>query len=196
MRQAAILLALLAGAGAAAPRDAACRVREQLFLSPAGEAFRGPAAGPAPAAAWFAAADADRDGQLIAAEMRADAVRFLATIDRDGDGQIVPDELAAHERATPELSIYAATPPVRRTKRDAAYGAPIAGARYALTNVPNAVAAADMDLNRATTRAELGDAAVRIFAVLAGGRAALTLATLPATPQAALLAACATRSAR
>ena len=196
MRRLAILLTALAGAGVAAPRPDPCAVREQLFLSPAGQAFRGPPGGPAPVALWFAQADADRDGQLDAAEVRADAGRFLATIDRDGDGQIIPDELAAHERATPELSIYAAVPPTRRGKRDAPYGAPIGGALYALTNVPNAVAAADADLNRATTRAELADAAVRIFTGLAKGRTTLALTALPATPQAAMLAACAGRRHR
>lgn len=194
-----VTLSAMAVAGSAArpPRVDPCRVREQIFLSPAGEPFRSGPAAAAPVALWFVGTDGDRDGRLTLAEVQADAARFLATIDRDGSGEIIPDELAHYERAVaPEISIYDAMPAAPSSRRRAVYGAPIGGARYALTDVPNPIAAADLDLNRGTTRAEMQAAVTRAFMTLAKGRTALALADLPPTPQAAMLAECATKVAK
>jgi len=194
---AALLLSVLAGAAAArVPRVHPCRVREQVFLSPAGAPFRSGPDAPAPVAAWFSKADGDGDGRLTLAEWQADGARFFATVDGDGSGEIILDELARYERVVaPEISIYDDYAP-SRSRRPPVYGSPIGGARYALTNVPNPIAAADLDMNRGTMRAELLAATARAFATIAKGRGALALADLPATPQAALLAACAARAAK
>ncbi|GGE76055.1 EF-hand domain-containing protein [Sphingomonas prati] len=197
MRILLISFAVLGGAAQAAPRPDPCRVREQAFISPAGEAFRAPPGAPAPVATWFAGADRNRDGRMTLAEMQADAARFFATVDRDGNGEIIPDELALYERSVPELSLYQSGPPDRRRRgKQIPYGAPIGGGRYALTNVPNPIAAADLDMNRGITRAESAAAIDRIFMTIAKTRGDLALADLPATPQAAMLAECAARAAK
>ncbi|WP_165374834.1 EF-hand domain-containing protein [Sphingomonas montana] len=192
-----VLAVGLGGAAQGAPRGPdPCRIRVQTFLSPAGEPFHADPAAPPPVAGWFAQADRDRDGRLTPAEVRADAVRFFATVDTDGNGEIIPDELATYERGVPDISTYRDGPPDRRSARGTPYGTPVGGARYALANVPNPIAAADIDLNRATTRAELSNAAGKLFVGIARGRAALALADLPATPQALMLATCAARAKR
>jgi hypothetical protein len=49
-------------------------------------------------AAWFANADADRDGQLSQAELEADAVRLFLRADADGDGFVTVTEVTALRR--------------------------------------------------------------------------------------------------
>jgi hypothetical protein len=74
--------------------------RVQLFISPAGEPFRG-ANG---LAAWFAGADTDRDGSLRYAEFEADAMRFFKVLDANHDGVIDAFEIQAYERErVPEI---------------------------------------------------------------------------------------------
>ena len=71
----------------------------------------------------------------------------------------------------------------RRRKGDAAYDGPIGAGRYAFLNVPNPVAAADADMNRAIDRNEFRAMASDRFRELDPNQTkALTLAILPQTP--------------
>jgi hypothetical protein len=67
-----------------------------LFVSPMGEPFLG-SKDATPDLAWFDGADANHDGKLSLAEMRADAVRFYKTLDTDGSGEIDPVEIERYE---------------------------------------------------------------------------------------------------
>ena len=74
--------------------------RVRMFISPAGEPFRGDNG----LAAWFARADADHDGALTYAEFEADALRFFKELDANHDGVLDGFELQAYERErVPEL---------------------------------------------------------------------------------------------
>ena len=74
--------------------------RGGLFLSPAGEPFRGGDG----EAVWFAAADTDHDGALTLAEFRADAMRFFKVLDVNHDGVIDGAENQIYEtRIAPEI---------------------------------------------------------------------------------------------
>jgi hypothetical protein len=134
------------------------------------------------------------------AEMQADAARFFGVVDSDRNGEIVPDELVRYEREiAPEISTYETGPldlERRRSRRDSDYGAPLGAGRFGLLNVPNPIAAADADFNRGVTRAEFAAAIARDYAALRPGAGGLRLATLPPTPQAATLAACAAKATR
>lgn len=71
-----------------------------LFLSPAGEPFRGGDG----LAAWFAGADTDHDGALTLAEFRADAMRFFKVLDANHDGVVDGAENQIYEtRIAPEI---------------------------------------------------------------------------------------------
>ncbi len=72
-----------------------------LFISPAGEPFRGGDG----RAAWFAGADRDGDTLLTEAEFRLDAERFFAVLDADHNGSIDGFENQAYEReVVPEIT--------------------------------------------------------------------------------------------
>lgn len=184
------------------------------FISPMGEAFRAHNGTEDTLAKWFYQADRDRDGFLTAAEMQADADRFFATLDSSGDGQIDPDELAHYEwEVAPEIQVMSRTrrapgQPVeaakkvdenrprdrerdRQNRREDAYaslgihGELQGAARYSLLNIPQPVAAADADFNRAITLDEFRQAATSRFNLLDSGRQGrLTLAALEAMPHA------------
>jgi hypothetical protein len=160
------------------------------FISPMGEPFRPPSTGEAPIARWFVQADRNRDGSLTEDEMQADADRFFAKLDSNRDGQIDPDERRTYEtEIAPEVQVNSdwRTPrgssEWRDRKRDGHDGYQVSGlqgaARYGLLNMPQPVAAADADFNRAITSAEFRQAAAYRFGLLdqhAQGR--LTLAEL------------------
>ncbi|MBV9883434.1 MAG: EF-hand domain-containing protein [Sphingomonadaceae bacterium] len=79
--------------------------RAGLFVSPAGQSFRGAPGQPAPMAAWFAEADADHDGVITYAEFLADFRRWFAQLDTNHDGEIAPDEVTRYEtEILPEMS--------------------------------------------------------------------------------------------
>lgn len=79
--------------------------RQMLFVSPAGEPFRGAPGQPTPMAAWFAEADADHDGAISYAEFQADFRRWFAALDSDHDGEIAPDEVTRYEtEILPEMA--------------------------------------------------------------------------------------------
>lgn len=160
------------------------------FISPMGEPFRPRAVGDDTLAAWFALADRDRDGRLTEAELRADAARFFATLDRDRNGAIDPSEIAHYEyELAPDVQLGSKRRPNpgepqpdgkkkhKRESPDALQGA----ARYTLLNMPQPVAAADVDVNRLVTRAEFDTAAVTRFHLLDRARSgAVTRAQLDA----------------
>lgn len=157
------------------------------FVSPMGEPIRARSLNEDTLARWFNQADTDRDQVLTPAEMQADAARFFGHLDTNGDGQIDPDELVHYEwQMAPEIQIGSR---FRRTRTPAEVAAeekrvadeeagrerrrpsePDHGlqgaARYALLNMPEPVAAADADLNRAITFAEFKQAALERFALL------------------------------
>jgi Ca2+-binding EF-hand superfamily protein len=136
---------------------------------------------------WFRQADRNHDGYLTVDELQADATRFFAILDTDHSGEIDPDELIAYEwQVAPEIQVNSKLrrargerpevkrsgsedgdkPDLRRNRdRFADYG-PQGGARYALLNIPEPVAAADADFNRGISLAEFRQAAVERFALL------------------------------
>jgi len=144
------------------------------FISPMGEPFRPPSSGEAPIARWFVQADRNRDGMLTAEEMQADADRFFARLDSSKDGQIDPDERKAYEQEiAPEIQVNSDWRQSRgqdKPKHDAHDGYSINGlqgaARYGILNIPQPVASADADFNRAVTLAEFRQAAAYRFTLL------------------------------
>lgn len=178
----------------------------RLFVSPAGEAFRGGEGGP-PLQTWFARADADHDGSLTDAEMRADFARAFASFDVDGDGEIEPDEIARYEtEVLPEMGRFGFRPGsagfrpgmrrMGRLERGARGGrgggmrrrgggghwAMLAGAaRFGLLPISHPLMDADTDFNRGVTRDEFDAAAGRRFNQLnVSGSGRLTLEDLRA----------------
>ncbi len=175
------------------------------FISPMGEPFRPPTSGEAPIARWFGQADRNQDGMLTADEMQVDADRFFKRLDSDHDGQIDPDELKIYEwEIAPEIQVNSdwrrrrgEAAPESRPSRDQSYGDgsrkphdaydgyQINGlqgaARYGILNVPQPVASADADFNRAITLAEFRQAASIRFKLLDGnGQGRITLPELEA----------------
>jgi Ca2+-binding EF-hand superfamily protein len=174
------------------------------FISPMGEPFRARTATDDTLARWFDQADRNHDGVLTADEMRADADRFFDTLDSDHDGQIGPDELIRYEwELAPDIQLNSKLRPApgearaqkphesdelgldatprRHGRRDPDFmeAGLEGGARYGLLNIPEPVASADSDFNRAITRAEFRDAAVARFQLLdTGHQGRLTLAEL------------------
>src|SRR3954451_24087532 len=163
------------------------------FISPMGEPIRARTPNEDTLARWFNQVDRNHDGFLTADELQADAVRYFTEIlDTDHDGQIDPDELVRYEwTVAPEIQVNSRlrrarapgeAPPKedaeartdehpdgrRRPDRDRYkmdYGPQGAG-RYALLTLPEPVAAADADLNRAITLQEFRQAALDRFALL------------------------------
>ena len=139
------------------------------FISPMGEPFRSRQAGDDTLGRWFGQADNDRDGILTSTEMQADALRFFATLDTDGDKQILPPEIVAYEWETaPEIQVNSrwrdarGSGPRKRSKDPQSGYSPYGlqgAARYALLNIPQPVASADTDFNRAVTVEEFRVAA-------------------------------------
>jgi Ca2+-binding EF-hand superfamily protein len=155
------------------------------FISPMGEPFRARTATDNTLARWFHQADRNQDGVLTADEMQADAERFFAALDTDHDGEIQPDELVRYEwQVAPDIQVntkwkrargeVAAKPTQageigRYTGRNVdgyRIGGLEGAARYALLNIPQPVASADADLNRAVTLDEFRRAAAYRFQLL------------------------------
>lgn len=148
------------------------------FISPMGEPFRPPSNGEAPIARWFAQADLNQDGMLTADEMQADAERFFARLDSNQDGQIDPDERRTYEMdIAPEIQVNSdwRRPrgddwKQRKDRHDGYHKNGLQGAaRYGILNIPQPVAAADADFNRAVSLAEFRQAAAYRFKLLDGG---------------------------
>jgi Ca2+-binding EF-hand superfamily protein len=171
------------------------------FISPMGEPFRSRTAGEDTLGDWFRQADRNHDGFLTIDEMQADADRFFAKLDLDHNGEIEPEELVQYEsEIAPEIQVTsklrrartAGSPPVQadsderghgrwRPDRNTGDGYELGGlqggARYALLNIPEPVAAADTDFDRAISLSEFRQAAIVRFQLLDtshGGRLSLT----------------------
>jgi Ca2+-binding EF-hand superfamily protein len=157
------------------------------FISPMGETFRARSASDDTLARWFYLADRNRDGVLTPDEMQADADRFFATLDTDHNGLIDSEELMAYEQElAPEVQVntrwmrqgaeIAAEPRPqadgshKRRRGDEFDGylmnGPQGAARYALLNIPEPVAGADSDFDRAVTLGEFRQAALQRFQLL------------------------------
>ena len=152
------------------------------FVSPMGEPFRGRVGGRDAFVEWFGQADRNRDGLLAPGEFQADAERFFARIDLNRDGQIDPDEIVHYEwEFAPEIQVNARLKRARAAPGEAPRPKPRRGgrgenaydpdalqgaARYALLNLPQPVAAADSDLNRAVSLDEFRQAAAARFRIL------------------------------
>ncbi len=118
----ALSLSLIAGACASGRPDArgpgpggpAARP-PLLFISPAGEAFRGAPGGPPPITLWLAQADSDKDGRLSRDEFLADARAFMARLDADRDGSVTPFETQTYQMANARetLSGFGRGEPIR-----------------------------------------------------------------------------------
>jgi Ca2+-binding EF-hand superfamily protein len=193
-----VLVLPLLLAGAPAPSITVTGHGWAPFVSPMGEPFRSFTAGDDAFGRWFSGADRNHDGVLTVEEMVADGDRFFATLDTDHDGEIDPTELDRYElEIAPEVQVTSrpmrapGTPRdeqwhERRPKRGREYdsvmgfgGALQGGARYALLNIPEPVAAADTDFNRGVSHEEFRLAAARRFQLLDSGKTGrLTLAQL------------------
>jgi hypothetical protein len=146
------------------------------FISPMGEPFRSRAAGDDTLGRWFGQADGNQDGALSDDEMAADAARFFATLDTDGDKQILPAEFVAYEWQTaPEIQVNsrwrdprgAGTSLRGKEPRNSYDPRSLQGAaRYSLLNMPQPVAAADTNFDRAVTTEEFRLAAAHRFRLL------------------------------
>lgn len=161
------------------------------FISPMGEPIRARTPGEDTLARWFGQVDRNRDGFLTPEELQMDAERYFDILDTNQDGQIDPDELVHYEwTVAPEIQVNsrlrrARAPGEAPPKPDAESGAernrgregsgrdrykledgPQGAGRYALLNLPEPVAAADADLNRAITLQEFRQAALNRFALL------------------------------
>ena len=174
------------------------------FISPMGEPFRGGANRVAPIARWFGGVDRNRDGAVTEEELQADADQFFLRLDTNRDGQIDPQEITTYEwQIAPDIQVNSnwkrprgqlapaskdsASRKDRRGKRngDEYDGYHIDGlqgaARYGLLNIPQPVASADTDFNRAVTRAEFRQAASYRFKLLdSRGQGRLSLQELEA----------------
>ena len=146
------------------------------FISPMGEPFRSRSLDEDTLATWFQQADRNGDSILSAAELDDDALRFFGTLDSDSNRQILPEEMAAYElQVAPEVQVNtrwrdARGAPVRkkRSARQSGYD-PYAlqgAARYALIDMPQPVAAADTNFDRAVTLDEFRLAAAHRFQLL------------------------------
>ena len=142
------------------------------FVSPMGEPFRVGSADEDALVKWFRQADRDSDGRLELDELTADGERFFAVLDTDRDGQILPTEFVAYEwEIAPEIQTNSRWRPAYGEARRLAKGRrepdTLQGAaRYGLLNIPQPVAAADANFDRAVSREEFRRAAAYRFQLL------------------------------
>lgn len=164
--------------------------RAQLFVSPSGQPFRSAPGQPYPSAAWFAAADADRDGRLTRAEFRADADAWFKALDADGDGQLsMPEATRWEEDLVPEVSRVGPGGAGRgmAVGRNELNTRIQGAAAYSLISEPHPVRGADIDLDYRVTRTEWRVAADRRFGLLdPDGDGAVLAADMRATPAQAM----------
>ena len=92
-----MLLAVPALAAAAPSGAPASALPTQLFIAPSGEPFRAGLGEPYPVAAWFSAADRDRDGKLTEGEFVIDVSRYFGTLDSNHNEQLDRDEIKHYE---------------------------------------------------------------------------------------------------
>ena len=107
LRTSLIAIATLIGFGVAGTAGAqiVTSVNSQIFTSPSGQPFRATADKPYPVAAWFAAADADKDGKISHEEFDNDAKAFFLKLDTSKDGYINSPENTVYEsKLVPEIT--------------------------------------------------------------------------------------------
>ena len=92
-----LLFAVPAVAAGAPPAAVQGKVTTQLFIAPSGEPFRAGPGEPYPIAAWFAAADTNKDGKLTEGEFILDGTKFFDSLDLDHDHQLRGDEIKRYE---------------------------------------------------------------------------------------------------
>ena len=177
---AAVLLCLLAaacaagpprrgpGPGPGGPPPGGGAPRAALFISPAGEPFRG-ADG---RQAWLRHVDPGATGTITLEALVADARRYFAVLDLDHDGAISGPELWRYENEiAPEI--------LGDTGRGGLQGA----ARFGLLNDPQPIRSADFDLDYRVTLAEYERKARETYARLdANHDGVLKVAELPPPP--------------
>jgi hypothetical protein len=172
------------------------------FISPIGEPFHSPAGGKPPEEIWFAQADANHDGRMTRAEFLADAGRFFRVLDVNHDSVIGSEEVDRYEQEiAPEVSGFGtddggkAPRPRTRTRNPyqtdeagdpekdlpPAYDSRGVGAsRFGYFDLPEPVAAMDLNFDRRVTPKEFADAAYQRFSLLdANHDGVLTLDELP-----------------
>ena len=201
----ALALALQAAAtGVQAPPEQAIVVNgapgcgppfARVYVAPMGEPVRTDGFTD-PMKTWFDRADADHDGKVTLAELQADSDRFFTTLDKDKSGELDPQEMSDYENVVaPEIKLYQPgqdkkprTGKQRHEAKTAArsranYEAPYGAGLWASLNIPEPIAAADYDLNRGISRAELAQAAANRWPLLdPRGLGYLTYAALPKSP--------------
>jgi Ca2+-binding EF-hand superfamily protein len=174
------------------------------FISPLGEPIRARTPNEDTLARWFAQVDLNHDGVLTPSEMQADAERYFQILDTNHDRQIDPEELVHYEwTVAPEIQVNSRLRKARapgeaakseesdsdkaREKRPNLDQGLQGAARYGLLNLPEPVAAADADLNRAISLQEFRQAALDRFRLLdRSGAGRLSLAQLEVIRTAAL----------
>lgn len=173
--------------------DGPPRARAQLFISPAGQPFRAMPDQPYPVAAWFAQADANRDGRLTRDEFRADADLWFKALDADGDGQVsMPEVTRWEEELVPEttrsgLGVGGATGRRGGSQRNVVDTRLQGAAAYSLINEPHPIRGADSDFSFGVSRAEWRAASDRRFALLdIDGDGGIVLTDLRPTPAQAM----------
>jgi hypothetical protein len=174
-------------------------VNSQIFTSPSGQPFRAPADKPYPVAAWFAAADADKDGKISHEEFDNDAKAFFLKLDTSKDGYINSPENTVYEtRLVPEITRLdprVAQPKNYRAQNDPEMGVdqdPTKGryqkslqgaAQYGLINEPQPVRGADGNIDFRVSGAEWMNATNQRFEILdKNADGFLTVDELPKTP--------------
>ena len=167
----------------------------RVYIAPMGEPVRTDGFTD-PMKVWFDRADVDHDGKLTLAELQADSDRFFTTLDKDRSGELDPQEMSDYENiVAPEIKLYQPgqdkrprTGEQRHAAKQAArsranYDAPYGAGLWASLNIPEPIAAADYDLNRGISRAELAQAAANRWPLLdRQGLGYLTYATLAKSP--------------
>ena len=165
------LLALLSTYGPAAAQDAP---RQNLFISPMGEPFRGPEDS-SPEQDWFKGTDKNGDGKLTAVEMTDDATRFFGLLDLNADGEIDPRENERYEvQLVPEVSMrvgewreeggdysFSGGPTPQRRYRHGSVAA-----QFSYIDIAQPIMSADTSFNRGVSLAEFQRAARSRFQLL------------------------------
>ena len=187
------------GLAGAAGAQIVTSVNSQIFTSPSGQPFRAPADKPYPVAAWFAAADADKDGKISHEEFDNDAKAFFVRLDTSKDGyinspentvfetKIVPEITRLDPRVTQPKNYRAQYDPNMGVDQDPTkgrYQKSVQGAaQYGLINEPQPVRAADGNLDFRVSGAEWMNATGQRFEMLdKNADGFLTADELPKTP--------------
>jgi hypothetical protein len=149
------------------PPSGADPQRTALFISPAGEPFRGGEG----RQAWLKLVDPASSGSIAAEELVADAHRYFAVLDADHNGAIEGAEVSRYENLiVPEIL-------------GGGSGGLQGAARFGLLNDPQPIRSADFNLDYRVTLAEYERKARETFTRLdANHDGVLTVSELPPPP--------------